>query len=393
MPTRISRCQGFLVVLLLLLNVHQSSGFSQPGRTLRPRILFESQPVVATRSCRPERMNSSTNRPPVALAKPIGASGDVTKKQISAKQGYGGGAPLGMFLLSTLAHGRWRQGTASSPESDVSPLSRFSLSRLQRDGVFKWMSVSQFLTLSVLLWQVGINAGPLMRWTSAAGTAFVSWYVTCLSAYPIRTKSITTGVIGWIGDTMAQLIETKLLSAREGTKLQFRQTYDRRRGISCLVDGILVMGPLLHFAYEFLEWLIPVSGAVTGLAAAIAALTQVFIDDFIFDTIFVGIMFFVTGIGEGISLSTLYKQFRKDYARTVRTSWATSVVLMPIEFMLFRFFPLRVRVLGMNVIDIIWEGMVSYLVHRRRHNGADAHHEPMPLSPEPGQSPPSIPLA
>ena len=234
------------------------------------------------------------------------------------------------------------------------------------NGIVKSLSLQQFLTLSLLTWQLALNMGHVMRLTNTAGSSFVSWYMGCLSAFPVCTKSMTTGGIGLIGDTLAQFVEEKMRSQQSGTPVQFFQRYDRRRGVANTVDGFIVMGPLLHFAYNFLEWLVPVSGAATGMAATIAAITQVLIDDFIFDAFFVGIMFFTTGLGEGYSFRNICKQVRKDFVGTVKTSWATSILLMPIEFVLFRFFPLSVRVLGMNLIDIVWEGMVSYLVHRRR---------------------------
>jgi hypothetical protein len=266
------------------------------------------------------------------------------------------------------------QATTSSPDTEAAGYSILSSTLFRSDRLFTWTSLQQVLTFGVLTWQLVFNMGHLMRWTNAAGSAFGAWYMGCLAAFPVYTKSLTTGVIGLVGDTMAQIVEEGMRSRNQGTAFQLRQRYDRRRGVANTLDGVLVMGPLLHYAYNYLEWLIPVSGAATGMAATVAAMSQVFIDDFILDAIFVGIMFFTTGLGEGYSLRNIWNQFRNDYTGAVRTSWATSVLLMPIEFILFRFFPLRVRVLGMNLIDIVWEGMMSYLVHRRRNVGDSNEH-------------------
>lgn len=228
--------------------------------------------------------------------------------------------------------------------------------------------LQQLLAYGLLSWQLLLNVGHFVRWTSVLGTSFATWYMASLTSFPLYTKALTTGVIGLLGDTTAQLLEERIRSRKEGDVFQFRRRYDQRRVIAKLIDGIFVTGPLLHLAYNLLEHMIPVSGGAMG--ATIAALLQVLIDDFVLDACFVGIMFFTTGFGEGYSVRDIFKQFRTDYKGAVRTSWATSVLLMPLEFVLFRFFPLSVRVLGMNLIDIIWEGMVSFLVHKRRKSGS-----------------------
>ena len=103
-----------------------------------------------------------------------------------------------------------------------------------------------------------------------------------------------------------------------------------------------------------------------------AAMIQVLLDDFCVDGIAVAIMFFTTGLGEGYSFKQIVSQLRRDYLKTLKTSWATSFLVMPLEFALFRFFPLSLRVLGMNFIDIIWAMIVSLMVHRHRKSAMPA---------------------
>jgi hypothetical protein len=121
--------------------------------------------------------------------------------------------------------------------------------------------------------------------------------------------------------------------------------------------------------YNWLERLVPVAGN-TGLSASLAALTQVLIDDFVLDSIFVAIMFVTTGFLEGHA-RRIIPQFQKEYFSIVRASWVTSIALIPIQFMCFRFLPLSFRVLGINFIDIIWGAIVSFMAHRNR----EGHHQ------------------
>eukprot|EP00536_Pseudo-nitzschia_multiseries_P005378 jgi/Psemu1/303338/fgenesh1_kg.101_\ len=126
---------------------------------------------------------------------------------------------------------------------------------------------------------------------------------------------------------------------------------------------MLVSGPLLHFAYNLLEDLIPTTNG--GRSAIIAALTHALVDNFVLDTIFLATMFVTTGIAEGY-VREIIPQFRKDFLPTLRTGWLAGIALLPVQFLLFRFFPLSLRVLGVNIIDIFWGAYVSYMVHRRR---------------------------
>jgi hypothetical protein len=235
-------------------------------------------------------------------------------------------------------------------------------------------SGQQLIMMAFLAWQLFSQTGNVIRLFQTVGTSFSVWYLTCLSTIPLYTKAVTTAVIGLMGDTSAQALEESIHSRKEGSRFDI-QNYDRRRGLSNVANGLFVTGPLLHFAYEWLEKLIPIAGA-TG-SASVAALTQVLIDNVFLDAGFVAIMFVTTGIGEGYA-KQIIPQFKKDYFAAVKTSWATSITLLPLGFACFRFLPLSLRVLGINIIDIFWEAMVSYRVHQRR-RGAIKDDEPVPI--------------
>jgi hypothetical protein len=102
----------------------------------------------------------------------------------------------------------------------------------------------------------------------------------------------------------------------------------------------------------------------------LAALIQILIDDIAIDSIFVATTYISTGITEGNGRQT-FSDFKSDFFPAVKAGWATSVILMPLEFICFRFLPLSFRVLGTNLIDIIWDGVLSYKVHENRNGVAD----------------------
>lgn len=231
-----------------------------------------------------------------------------------------------------------------------------------RRGVFP-LNVQTLLTWGIVLWQLSSKAVPVGKLLLSYATMFPGWYMNVLDSSPLVTKSLTTAVIGFLGDSGAQYVEERIRSKKEGSKRPWFQSYDRRRGLSIVGGSILVTGPMLHIAYNILEHLIPVAGG--GATAAMAALAQVLINDFVLDAIFVATTFVTTGVAEGYS-HQIIPQLRKDYFATIKASWATSLGLMPLEFVCFRFLPLSFRVLGMNFIDIFWEALISYMIHRRR---------------------------
>jgi Mpv17 / PMP22 family len=286
------------------------------------------------------------------------------------------------LTVAMLLFGQFFPRNASSPSDGntngmIYSAVSASLLRRQEDqrgsGVLP-VNVQLMLTWAIVLWQLSSKAGPIVRVLISHATLFSAWYMEVLNASPLITKSITTAVIGLLGDTGAQYVEERIRAKTEGGSMmsnsnngpwrRWFRNYDRRRGLSIVGGSILVTGPLLHLAYNVLERWIPVAG-VGGAAASVAALTQVFINDFFLDAIFVATTIVTTGVAEGYARQ-IVPQFRNDYLATVRASWATSLALMPLEFACFRFLPLSFRVLGMNFIDIFWEALISYMVHRRR---------------------------
>lgn len=225
-----------------------------------------------------------------------------------------------------------------------------------------------------------------------------------LNTNPILTKSISAGVIGTIGDYTAQWIEhiisTKTLKqqqqqqqphSKESNKaaacftddsspiespkllqlpgsLSIHGRYHLRRGMSMLADGFFISGPLMHFGYEIFEKILPISETTTHgpAASALAVMIHVFADSILLDSFFVASRFFTTGLMEGIPLQELLPQFKSVYVPSLKASWATSLVMCPIQFSCFRYLPRSFRVLSVNCIDVIWDAVLSFMAHSSR---------------------------
>ena len=159
--------------------------------------------------------------------------------------------------------------------------------------------------------------------------------------------------------------------------LSIHGRYHLRRGLSLLADGVLVSGPLMHLGYELFENVWPVAVAnnddtttnSTGAAfdSTTAAMLHVLADSVVLDSFFVAFTFLSTGLMEGIPYRQLFRQFQSDYWSSLAASWATSLVLCPVQFCFFRYLPLNLRVLSVNCIDLVWGAVQSFMSHRHRH--------------------------
>lgn len=194
-----------------------------------------------------------------------------------------------------------------------------------------------------------------------------AWYMDRLAAAPLPTKCLTSAAISLLGDGGAQYVEERARAQKTGgaavSPVNF--DYSARRGLTNFADSLLICGPMLHYGYNWLESMIPVMDH-PSLPASSAAAAHVLVDDYVFDAVFIAIMFVTTGLGEGYAPRQILSQLRKDYLPSVKTMWKAGFVLMPLEFCMFRYLPLSLRVLGMNFVEIAWDALVSYMIHKRR---------------------------
>ncbi len=183
-------------------------------------------------------------------------------------------------------------------------------------------------------------------------------YLNCLEERPLLTKSITSAVIQGFGDSLAQNYEIHR-QAGGVTK----QKYNWRRGFALAADGMLVSGPLLHHAFDFLELLIPSQNEKAWLS--LATILHVLANDYIIDTLYICLSFTFVALAEG-HVKDLPELLKRDLLATIKASWGTSMVFLPVEYLCFRGLPLSLRVLSMNFIDIAWGAIISFVAHRSR---------------------------
>ncbi len=229
-----------------------------------------------------------------------------------------------------------------------------------------WSTIALTLSISAV-----VSTGTLGSFTKLS-SAFISWYLSLLDAAPLLTKCITGGLIAFAGDYGAQWFEwkSKLASTESdnmisGNKAEqgntsIHKTYNIRRGIARFLECLLISSPLMHYGYDLFETLIPTVGGGSALYRSFAALTHVMADCILLDAVFVMTGIVCTNLLEG---KQVIPNLRRVYWPTLKASIMTCGLLAPLQFLSFRFLPLSLRVLSVNAVDLIWNGVVSFVSH------------------------------
>jgi len=192
------------------------------------------------------------------------------------------------------------------------------------------------------------------------------WYLKNMESRPLLTQATSSAVMGFLGDLLAQNVEARMRRRKDfEDDSNLNITYDFRRAFSFFGDGLLISGPLMYGAYNLFERILPVSSA-TGFMKVIAPLSHVLADTVLMDTFFVFTMFFTSGFFEGRSLDQIVNEVSQDYVPALKAGLGSSTLLIPVEFAIFKYMPLVVRPLAIDMCDIFWTSVTSYMTHRHR---------------------------
>jgi len=201
-----------------------------------------------------------------------------------------------------------------------------------------------------------------------------SWYMNKLHTHELQTKFLSAAILALVGDLCAQKIG-HYMNPMISTKL------DKRRMMAMFLDGLMFTGPLLHYVYELYEWILPTHDKVIedGIAQTdkeksssarkrlLAVTAHVLFDNFVMIFAYISLLMITTGVMEGRA-SGIPNELKYDFIPAVKVSMRTSVMgLAPIQLLSFHFLPMKLRVLSVNILDVIWVTVMSYVTHRNRH--------------------------
>ena len=232
-------------------------------------------------------------------------------------------------------------------------------------------------------------------------------YSEQIEVHPVRTKAITTGLLSLMGDVLAQHLEQNFDNDDPAS------SWDKLRMLAMFLEGFCYSGPLLHYVFEFYEYIFPIQcvedttagcnnnnnsgfdclgdditvnssishASHSSLARSVHptphaeylmsqkkfvnAFLHVAFDQIIMAFPYVFGLMVITALVEGHADDLMY-ELKHEYYRNVVASWAAALILSPFQICAFRYLNVKWRVLWMNIQDIIWIAMMSYVTHRNR---------------------------
>eukprot|EP01018_Ginkgo_biloba_P037738 Gb_27364 [translate_table: standard] len=171
--------------------------------------------------------------------------------------------------------------------------------------------------------------------------SFLSWYLMLLEKSPVTTKAVTSALLTFFGDLFCQLVIEK------------SSKVDMKRIFMFTLLGLILVGPTLHF------WYLSLSKLISGSGASRAGM-RLFLDQFLFSPLFIGVFFCSLLTLEGRP-SEILPKLSQDWPASVVANWK---LWIPFQFLNFLVVPQQLQVLAANLIALAWNVYLSFASHR-----------------------------
>ncbi|KAJ8751697.1 hypothetical protein K2173_025863 [Erythroxylum novogranatense] len=210
---------------------------------------------------------------------------------------------------------------------------------------------------------------------------FWKWYQKCLSAHPVKTQMISSGLIWGLGDIAAQSVTHYTI--RKDLIIQDEEQNPKinwRRVATTSLFGLGFVGPVGHFWYEGLDRYIKSRVLLRPNSLQFVA-SKVAIDCLVFGPFDLLIFFTYMGFSSGKSI----RQIKEDVKRDFLPAFLLEGGMWPVvQVVNFRFVPVRYQLLYVNFFclldscflswfeqqeDASWKQWLLSVVHFKDKNG------------------------
>ncbi|KAI5401103.1 uncharacterized protein LOC127092053 isoform X2 [Lathyrus oleraceus] len=175
---------------------------------------------------------------------------------------------------------------------------------------------------------------------SVSKVGFVGWYLGMIKSHPILTKSVTSALIYTAADLSSQTIEW-----------QPSKSYDFIRTLRMAGYGLIILGPTLHFWFNFVSKLFPKRDLFSTLKKMVMG-----------QTLYgpaMTVIFFSSNAGvQGENGKEIVARLKRDLLPTL----LNGVMYWPIcDFITFRFIPVHLQPLVSNSFAYLWTIYMTYM--------------------------------
>ncbi|KAH7833591.1 hypothetical protein Vadar_007936 [Vaccinium darrowii] len=175
---------------------------------------------------------------------------------------------------------------------------------------------------------------------SSSRNGLVGWYLEMVKARPILTKSITGALIYMAADLSSQTI---VRSSSE--------SYDFLRTLRMAGYGMLILGPSLHFWFNFVSKVLPKRDVMTTLK-------KIVMGQLLYGPAMTVIFFSVNAALQGENVTEITARLKRDLLPTMMSG----VMYWPFcDFVTFKFIPVHLQPLVSNSFSYLWTVYLTYM--------------------------------
>ncbi|XP_050209107.1 uncharacterized protein LOC126659821 [Mercurialis annua] len=238
-------------------------------------------------------------------------------------------------ITSMLRH---QKTTTTSNSSITSNLNSYSRAYLKLPQFFK---KSRDVVNDVSSSNSALNS----PFSSGVTASFVGWYLGMVKSRPILTKSVTCSIIYVAADFSSQTIARPV-----------SEPYDLVRLLRMAGYGMIILGPSLHFWFNFVSRRFPKRDLITTFKKIIMGQT-------LYGPAMTALFFSLNARLQGENSSEVVSRLKRDLFPTL----INGVMYWPLcDFITFRFIPVHLQPLASNSFSYLWTIYMTSMASRER---------------------------
>ncbi|KAG6652573.1 PXMP2/4 family protein 4-like isoform X2 [Carya illinoinensis] len=175
--------------------------------------------------------------------------------------------------------------------------------------------------------------------SSVSKVGFVGWYWGMVKSWPVLTKSVTSALIYAAADLSSQTLS-----------LPSTETFDFVRTLRMAGYGMLILGPSLHFWFNFMSKLFPKRDLFSTLKKMVMGQA-------LYGPTMTAVFFSVNACFQGENIAEIVARLKRDLLPTM----INGVMYWPVcDFVTFRFTPVHLQPLVTNSFSYLWTVYMTY---------------------------------
>ncbi|WCJ17927.1 Peroxisomal membrane 22 kDa (Mpv17/PMP22) family protein [Euphorbia peplus] len=253
----------------------------------------------------------------------------------------------GSFLRNSGVHHLLRRTTISDISSDPATKMMAAFNRHQISHSRPYFRFSQYFRKSseVFPYIFPSSGSASSSWSGNVGGAFVGWYLGMIKTRPILTKSVTSSLIYVAADLSSQTI------GRTES-----ESYDFLRTLRMAGYGMLILGPSLHFWFNFVSKHFPKRDLITTFKKMVMGQT-------LYGPVMTVVFFSINARLQGENSDEIVARLKRDLLPTM----LNGVMYWPLcDFITFRFTPVQLQPLVSNSFSYLWTVYMTYMASKEK---------------------------